>query len=106
LEDSEQLRLLRQWYVGNLVEEESAAVGQLEASDTVRLGIGERALDMAKELALKHAFREPTHVDRHQRFGGSSRDRLQDLGHNSLSRSVLTRNQDVGIRRADAGDNL
>ena len=52
--------------VGDLVEEERALVGHLEAAHAVGLGVGERALDVAEQLALKDAFRQPADVDRDQ----------------------------------------
>lgn len=47
---AKELRLLAERDVGDLVEEERAAVGQLEASHAVDLGVGERALHVPEQL--------------------------------------------------------
>src|SRR5438093_1570739 len=78
-EDAQQLRLQIQRHVGNLVEKQRAAVGQLEAADTVGLRIGERALHVAEELALEHAFRQAAGVDRHEPFPGARRHGMNRL---------------------------
>ncbi len=52
LEDAEQLGLGLQGELGDLVQEEGAAVGQLEAADAPGEGAGEGAFFMAEELAL------------------------------------------------------
>ena len=57
LEHAQQLGLQVQRDVGDLVEEQRAAVGQLEAADAVALGVGEGALDVAEQLALEQALR-------------------------------------------------
>src|SRR5262245_14756964 len=58
LEHAQQLRLLRRRDVRDLVEEQRAAIGQLEAADALVAGAGERAALVAEQLALEHAFRE------------------------------------------------
>ena len=55
LEDAQQLRLQLERDVADLVEEERAAVRQLEAPDPLRDGAGERAALVAEELALEQA---------------------------------------------------
>ena len=44
-------------HVADLVEEERAAVGQLELALVAELGAGEGALLVAEQLALEHALR-------------------------------------------------
>ena len=72
LQHAQQLVLLAQRDVGDLVEEQRAAVGQLEAADAIDLGVGERAFDVAEQLALEHAFGDAAGVDRHHRLRGAS----------------------------------
>jgi len=57
LEHPQQLRLQVHRDVGDLVEKQGAAVGELEAADAVGLRVGEGAFHMAEQLAFKHAFR-------------------------------------------------
>ena len=56
LEHTQQLRLEVERHVGDFVQEQRAAVGELEAADAVALGVGERALDVPEQLALEHAL--------------------------------------------------
>src|SRR5580698_306826 len=53
LQYSQQLSLLAQRHIGNLVEEERASVGQLEAAYAISARVSERALHMAEDLALE-----------------------------------------------------
>src|SRR5947208_6181343 len=46
LEHAQQLRLLRHRQIRDLVEEQRAALGELEATDAIRLRVGERATHM------------------------------------------------------------
>src|SRR5436305_3739484 len=65
LQHPQELGLLGERDVGDLVEEEGAAVGQLEAAHAVGLGVGEGAAHVAKELALEHRLRQPAGVHSH-----------------------------------------
>ena len=67
LQHAQQLDLHRQRDVGQLVEEDGAAVGQLEQAGP-RLGrAGEGALDVAEQLALDQVRVEGGEVDRQER---------------------------------------
>ena len=57
LQHAQQLDLRRQVDVADLVEEQRAALGQLEAALLARLGAGERALLVAEQLRLDQACR-------------------------------------------------
>ena len=57
LQDAQQLGLHFQADVADLVEEQRAAVGQLEAADLVAVGVGEGALDVAEQLAFQQVRR-------------------------------------------------
>ncbi len=56
LKHAEQLRLHRFGQFADLVEEDRAAVGDLEQAHAVLVGAGERALAMAKQLAFDQRF--------------------------------------------------
>ena len=49
--------------VGDLIQEEGAALGHLESANPVSLRVGERALNMAEHFTFKHTFGEPADVD-------------------------------------------
>src|SRR5690606_22592670 len=53
LEDPQQLALHAEAEVGDLVEEDGAAVGELEQASLGDLGVGERAALVPEELALR-----------------------------------------------------
>ena len=57
LQHAQQLDLRRQVDVADLVEEQRAALGQLEAPLLARFGAGERALLVAEQLRLDQASR-------------------------------------------------
>ena len=63
LQHAQQLRLRRGRDLADLVEEQRAAVGLLEAAVAARGRAGERALLVAEQLALEHAFGERAAVD-------------------------------------------
>ena len=69
LEDAEQLGLGLRGQLADLVEEERAPLGQLEAADPAGDGAGERALLVAEELALDEPRGESGAVDLDQRLG-------------------------------------
>jgi hypothetical protein len=60
LQRAQQLRLERGIEIADLVEEERAAVGELEPPGTGLGGTGERPLLVAEELALDEARRQLT----------------------------------------------
>jgi len=72
LEHAQELRLKIERHVRDLVEEQCPTVGELEPSDAVALRVGERPLDVAEELALEDAIRQPTGVDGHQSLAGTA----------------------------------
>src|SRR5262249_44767058 len=63
LEDAEQLGLQLERQVADLVEEERAAVRELEAGDALGDGAGGRAALVPEELALQQAGRDGGAVD-------------------------------------------
>src|SRR5262249_23480890 len=67
LEDAEQRGLDREARFADLVEEEGAAVGRLEEPASGAIGAGERAADVAEELALEERVGERRAVRREER---------------------------------------
>src|SRR5262249_26991405 len=83
LKDAQELRLDIGTYLGELVQEERAAVRALEAAGTRTDRAGERAFLVAEELALEHARGERLQVDGDEGLshaiapvGGGARDEL------------------------------
>ncbi len=106
LQHAQQLVLLTERDVRNLIEEERPAVGELETADAIRLGVGKRALHVAEELALEHALRDATGVDRDHRALAAGRHGVERPRDEALARAVLARDEDVRVGRPDAGDHL
>ena len=101
LEDAQELRLLLERDVGDLVEEERAAVGELEAADAIGFGVGEGAADVSEELALEDAFGESAGVDGYERPVGARRRRVEPAGDDFLAGAVLAGDEDVGVGGRD-----
>ncbi len=71
LEDAEQLRLHPEAHFADLVEEERAAVSDLEQAGARAVGAGERAADVAEERRLEQALRDRAAVLADERLGGA-----------------------------------
>src|SRR5947209_5969174 len=56
LQNAKQLRLLAQRNIRDLIEEERAAIGKIEAADAVGLGVGEGAANMPEHFAFEDTF--------------------------------------------------
>ena len=106
LEHAQQLRLQVQRDVGDLVEKQRTAVGELETADAVRLGVGEGALDVAEQLAFEDPFRQAAGVHGHEPPARPARHGVNGLRNGALAGAVLAGDEDVGFRRSDARDQL
>ena len=69
LQHAQQLDLRRRRHLGDLVEEQRAAVGELEAAGAAIGGAGERALLVAEDLALEQRLGNRRAVDGDERRG-------------------------------------
>ena len=99
LQNPEELGLLFCRNVGDLIEKQGAAVGELEVADAIGACIGERALDVAEQLALEDAIGDGADIYRNQRTGGAIGGSVDPSGHNFFTGPMLASNQDVGIGR-------
>ena len=69
-QDTQKFGLKLERDIGDFVEEERAAVGQLETADAVGARVSERAFDVTEKLALENAFGKAAGVDgNHGRAG-------------------------------------
>ena len=75
LQHAQQLGLHRRRDVADLVEEQRAAVGELEAAELALDGAGERALLVAEQLALEQRLGERAAVDLDERAARARRER-------------------------------
>src|SRR2546426_3249380 len=72
LKDAEELRLDRRREITDLIEEERAAGGQLEATALETIRAGEGPALMSEEFGLRQRFGQGGAVDRHERSLGTS----------------------------------
>jgi hypothetical protein len=101
---AQQLGLLAQGDVGDLVEKERAAVGQLEAADAIGARVGECAFDVAEDFALEGSLGQAAGVDGDQRHARAGRGGVQQLGDDLLAGAVLAGDEHVGVGGADLRD--
>src|SRR5213079_3622399 len=76
LEDAQDLGLELERHVADLVEEQRAAVGELELAFLLLGRAGERALLVAEQLALEQTLRDGGAVDRDVRLARAWRQRM------------------------------
>ena len=103
-EHAQQLGLQRRVHLADLVEEERAAVGGLEAADARARGAGEGALLVAEELALEQVLGDRGAVDDDEGLvarGAEIVDRARD---ELLAGAALAGDQHGRARRRDALD--
>ncbi len=91
LDRAEQLGLEGQRRLGDLVEEEGAAVRLLEEALARRDGAGERPARVAEELALEERLADRGAVDGHVGSLAALRVRVDRLGDQLLARAALRR---------------
>ena len=101
LQDAQQLHLRRQVDVADLVEEERAALGELEAALLPLLRAGERAPLVAEQLGFDQAVgqRRAAHLD--ERLVGARRVVVDGVRHHLLAGARLAADED---RRVGGGD--
>ncbi len=97
LEHAQQLGLQVQRHVGDFVEEQRAAVRELEPPDAVGLGVGEGPFHVAEQLALEDPFRQSAGVDGDQTLAGAARHGVDRLRDGAFAGAVLAGDQDVGF---------
>src|SRR2546426_844976 len=106
LERPEHLRLRLQAHVADLVEEERAAVGELELAAAARQRARERPLLVAEELGLDQLLRDRGAVDLDKRLLAPRRPGVDGSSDQLLAAAVLAANQHAAGRRRGGGDLL
>ena len=97
LDGPQQLDLHVQRQVADFVQEEGAAMGQLEAADPVGHRTGEGAALVAKEFALNQFPGNGPAVHRYEVLFSARRAVVQGLGHQFLSGATFPNNQHGGV---------
>ena len=101
LDGAQQLGLQAHVHLGDLVEQQRAAVGLLELADAARDGAGEGALLVAEELALQQVFGDRGAVDRDEGRVAPVRLHVDVARHHLLAGAAFAGDQDRGVGRRD-----
>ena len=104
LQNAQQLGLKRQGNFGDFVEEQRAAVGQLEAALALHRRAGEGAFFVAEEFALEEVFRHGGAVDLDIGLVLAQAFFVQRAGDDFLARAAFALDQHGGIGRGDLQD--
>src|SRR5439155_910997 len=97
LHDAQELRLERGREVLDLVEEERAAVGELQHAGALLYRAGERAARVPEELALGERLGDGGAVDRHEGTCGAAAEGVHGARHHLLAGAGLALDQHVGL---------
>ena len=103
-QDAQQPRLQVERHVADLVEEERAAVGLLEAPAPRRLRAGEGAALVAEELRLEQVLRDRRRVDRDERAARARAVLVQRVGDELLAGARLAGDEDGDDALAEPAD--
>ncbi|KAF1053168.1 MAG: hypothetical protein GAK43_01545 [Stenotrophomonas maltophilia] len=101
LQHAQQLDLQRQRHVADLVEEQGAAVGQLETPGAAGNGASEGTLLVAEQLAFQQLCRNRPAVDRDERRFAALGVIVQVARHHFLAGPGLTEDQHAGVGIGD-----
>ena len=85
LQCSKQLGLERQGHLGDLVEQQGAAIGCPHEALAFRIGAGESALAVAEQHGLKHGLGHRRAIDRDERPIGARASRMDEAAEHFLA---------------------
>src|SRR5581483_8533790 len=106
LQHPQHLRLRLEAHVADLVEEQRAAVRELEFSLPLIDRAGERALAMTEELRLDQLLRNRRAVHIDERLLRAMREPVQCARDDLLAAAVLACDEDAAVRRSRAANLL
>ena len=104
LEEAEQQRLHPQRHLADFVEEDRAAVGDLQQARPVAVGVGEAALDVAEQLGLEQRVGQAGAVDGDQRLAGPGAAAVDQPGGDFLADAALAGDEHLGVGAAGRRD--
>src|SRR5690606_13766264 len=99
-----QLGLERERQLADLVEEERAALGELEAPGARAVRAGEGAALDAEELALEQVLRDRRAIDRDERPRPPRRELVERARRELLAGAALAGEQHRGVGRGELAD--
>ena len=103
LKNAKQLRLDRGGEITDLIEEERAAGGQLEATAFETIRAGEGPALVSEELGLRQRFGQGGAVDRHEGTFGAAARIVDGASDQLLAGPALAGEQDRCVLRGDQG---
>ena len=103
-DDAQELLLDRERGGGDLVEEQRAAVGELEAGQAAPLGAGVGAGLVAEQLAVEELLGQGRAVELDERALPAGRQVGQPVGDDLLAGAALAENQDRPVDRGGLAD--
>jgi hypothetical protein len=106
LQHPQQLDLHLQRHLPDLVEEDGAAGGLGEQAGAVAAGVGERALDVAEQLALEQVGRHRAAVDGHERLVLARAQVVDGAGDQLLAGAALAGDEHGRVAVGDPVDQL
>ena len=101
LQDPQQLHLHLQRHVADLIEEQRAALGKLEASDARAQRPGERPFHVPEQFALDERRHQRPAVHRHKRPPSILPVEVNRPRHQLLARAALAAHQHGHVGRRD-----
>ena len=104
LQHPQQLHLHLQRHVADLVQEQRAALGELEAAEPRRQRARECAFFVAEQLALEQVRGDGAAVHRHERMRGAARQLVNVARDHFLAGAGLAQDQHIGVKRRDLFD--
>ena len=104
LQHAQQAALQLGAHVGDLVEEEVAAMRLLEIAGAGLAGPGEGPLLVAEEQAFQQALRQSAAIDLEKRLVGTGAERMDQPGSELLAGAALALQQHGGVEAGDLAD--
>ena len=104
LDEAKQLGLEGEVHLGDLVEEERAAVGELGGAGPVLGGAGEGAAHVAEDLAFHQFARDGAAIERDEGTAIRAGMAMDRLGAELLAGAALAGDEDRRARRRHAAD--
>ena len=103
LQEAQQDALHARAHLPELVEEQGAAVGELQLAQLVAVGAGEAALHVPEQLRLEQRLGDAGAVHRHIFTSSSRRVGVDMPGDDVLAHAAFAGNQHLGVAAGDAG---
>ncbi len=97
LEEAEEERLHAQAHLTDFVEEEGAAMGELQFARLVAIGAGEAALDVSEELRFEERLGQPRAVHGDERAMGAGRVHVDRARDQVLADAAFPGNENLGF---------